>query len=67
MIAMGRPYLARYYRRVDRVPPGRSPGQALLARLLTPLIVAVGDAAKMAGYAAGQLNRLTARHPSRRG
>jgi glycosyltransferase involved in cell wall biosynthesis len=67
MIALGRPYLARYYRRVDRVPPGRSRGQALLARLLTPLIVAVGDAAKMTGYAAGQLNRLTARHPSRRG
>jgi glycosyltransferase involved in cell wall biosynthesis len=67
MIAVGRPYLARYYRRIERIPPGQAPGDALLARLLTPLIVAVGDAAKMAGYATGHLRRLTAaRAPSRR-
>jgi glycosyltransferase involved in cell wall biosynthesis len=67
MIAVGRPYLARYYRRIERMPPGQAPGDALLARLLTPLIVAVGDAAKMAGYATGHLRRLTAaRAPSRR-
>ena len=67
MIAVGRPYLARYYRRIERIPPGQAPGDALLARLLTPLIVVVGDAAKMAGYATGHLRRLTAaRAPSRR-
>ena len=67
IVAVGRPYLARYYRRIERMPPGRTPGDALLARLLTPVIVAVGDAAKMAGYATGHLNRLTAaRAASRR-
>jgi cellulose synthase/poly-beta-1,6-N-acetylglucosamine synthase-like glycosyltransferase len=67
MIAVGRPYLARYYRRIERMPPGQAPGDGLRARLLAPLIVAVGDAAKMAGYATGQLGRLTAaRAPSRR-
>jgi cellulose synthase/poly-beta-1,6-N-acetylglucosamine synthase-like glycosyltransferase len=61
MVAVGRPYLARYYRRIERVPPGRTRREALIARLLTPLVVAVGDVAKMAGYASGQLRRLRAR------
>jgi glycosyltransferase involved in cell wall biosynthesis len=61
MVAVGRPYLARYYRRIERVPPGRTPREALIAWLLTPLVVAVGDVAKMAGYASGQLRRLRAR------
>jgi cellulose synthase/poly-beta-1,6-N-acetylglucosamine synthase-like glycosyltransferase len=67
IIAIGRPYLTRYYRRVDRMPPGRSPGDALRARLLTPLIVAVGDVAKMVGYAAGHLSRLRQPKPRQGG
>jgi len=67
LIALVRPYLARYYRRIERMPPGQAPGDALRAWLLAPLIVAVGDAAKMVGYASGHLDRLTAsRTPSSR-
>jgi glycosyltransferase involved in cell wall biosynthesis len=60
LIALGQAYLARYYRRIERMPPAQTPGNALLARLLVPVIVAVGDTAKMVGYAAGHLNRRTA-------
>jgi len=61
LITVGRPYLARYYRRIVRIPPGHGPRDAMLARLLAPIIVAVGDVAKMVGYAAGQLQRLSTR------
>jgi glycosyltransferase involved in cell wall biosynthesis len=54
------PYLAPLYRRIERMPPGQTPGDVLLARLLVPVVVVVGDAAKMVGYATGHLDRLMA-------
>jgi glycosyltransferase involved in cell wall biosynthesis len=57
IVAGARPYLRRYYQRVGRASPARTPAQAVMSRALVPVIVVVGDVAKMAGYAAGHVER----------
>ncbi len=51
-------YEAKFFRRLRRIPPSRLPSEQLRAYAYLPLIVAVGDVAKMVGYAVGTTERL---------
>lgn len=50
-------YFRRFVRRVLRRPPHDGAGANALALAAVPVIVVVGDVAKMIGYAAGRLER----------
>jgi len=54
-------YQAKFLRRLVRMPPSRKRAERLRAYASVPLIVTVGDLAKMLGYAVGSWERLSGR------
>jgi glycosyltransferase involved in cell wall biosynthesis len=54
-------YQAKFFRRLVRIPPSASPVERLGGFARVPLIVSVGDLAKMVGYAVGTVERRSRR------
>jgi glycosyltransferase involved in cell wall biosynthesis len=50
-------YQAKFFRRLLRIPPSRSSSERLRAFAYLPVVVTVGDVAKMVGYAVGTRER----------
>ncbi len=55
-------YQAKFLRRLTRIPPSPKRGERLRGFAYVPLVVTVGDLAKMVGYAVGTWERLRGRH-----
>ncbi len=58
-------HFSRFHRRLWRRPPVRTLHGLLAAHALAPLVVVVGDLAKMIGFPLGAAQRLRARSPGR--
>jgi glycosyltransferase involved in cell wall biosynthesis len=52
-------YGAKFFRRLVRIPPSESAAERALAFAYVPVVVTVGDVAKMVGYVVGTRERLS--------